>query len=61
MTSIFTVVMDDGDDANELDSFPTHQEALNYLKQQVHDWNHSYKWNKTKNDLQWLLLRMAWS
>ena len=47
MTSIFTVVMDDGDDANELDSFPTHQEALNYLKQQVHDWNHSYKWRKS--------------
>ena len=48
MTSVFTVVMDDGDDANELDSFPTHQEALNYLKQQVHDWNHSDKWDKTK-------------
>ena len=51
MTSIFTVVMDDGDDANELDSFPTHQEALNYLKQQVHDWNHSDKWDKTKKRL----------
>ena len=61
MTSIFTVVMDDGDDANELDSFPTHQEALNYLKQQVHDWNHSDKWDRTKNGLQWLLLKMAWS
>ena len=61
MASIFTVVMDDGDDANELDSFPTHQEALNYLKQQVHDWNHSGKWDRTKNDLQWLLLKMAWS
>ena len=51
MTSIFTVVMDDGDDANELDSFPTHQEALNYLKQQVHDWNHSGKWDRTKKRL----------
>ena len=48
MTSIFTVVMDDGDNANELNSFSTHQEALNYLKQQVHDWNHSDKWDKTK-------------
>ena len=48
MTSIFTVVMDDGDDANEMDSFSTHQEALNYLKRQVHDWNHSDKWDKTK-------------
>ena len=51
MTSIFTVVMDDGDDANELDSFPTHQEALNYLKQKVHDWNHSGKWDNTKKRL----------
>ena len=51
MTSIFTVVMDDGDDANELNSFSTHQEALNYLKQQVHDWSHSDKWNKTKKRL----------
>ena len=51
MTSIFTVVMDDGDDANELDSFLTHQEALNYLKQQVHDWNHSDKWDRTKKRL----------
>ena len=61
MTSIFTIVMDGGDDANELDSLPTHQEALNYLKQQVHDLNHSGKWDRTKNDLQWLLLKMAWS
>ena len=51
MTSIFTVVMDDGDDANELDSFSTHQEALNYLKKQVHDWNHSDKWDRTKKRL----------
>ncbi len=29
--------MDDGDGANELESFPTHKEALDYLKQQVHD------------------------
>jgi hypothetical protein len=48
LTSIFSVVMDDEDDANELNSFSTHQEALNYLKQQVHDWNHSDKWDKTK-------------
>ena len=48
MSSIFTVVMDDGDDANELDSFPTHREALNYLKQQVHDWSHSDKWDRTE-------------
>ena len=40
MTSTFTVVMDDGDDANELESFASHKEALDYLKQQVHDWNH---------------------
>ena len=51
MTSVFTVVMDDGDDANELDSFPTHQEALNYLKQQVHDWNYSDKWDEIKKRL----------
>jgi hypothetical protein len=31
MSSLFTVVMDDGDDANELESFPTHDEAFEYL------------------------------
>ena len=51
MPSIYTVVMDDGDDANELESFPTHKEALDYLKQQVHDWNNTGKWDKTKKRL----------
>ena len=51
MASIYTVVMDDGDDANELESFPTHNEALDYLKQQVHDWNHTDKWDKIKKRL----------
>ena len=61
MTSIFTVVMDDGDDANELDSFSTHQEALNYLKQQVHVGTIQTNGIRLKKDLQWLLQRMAWS
>ena len=51
MPSIYTVVMDDGDDANELESFPTHKEALDYLKQQVYDWNNTGKWDKTKKSL----------
>ena len=55
MTSTFTVVMDDGDDANELESFPSHKEALDYLKQQVHDWNHTDKWDKTKDRLEMVI------
>ena len=55
MTSTFTVVMDDGDDANELESFPSHEEALDYLKQQVHDWNHTDKWDKTKDRLEMVI------
>ena len=51
MSTLFTVVMDDGDEANELESFPTHYEALDYLKQQVHDWNHTDKWDKIKKRL----------
>ena len=51
MPSIYTVVMDDGDGANELESFPTHKEALDYLKQQVHDWNNTDKWDMTKKRL----------
>ena len=51
MASIFTVVMDNGDDANELESFSTHKEALDYLKQQVHYWNNTDKWDKTKERL----------
>ena len=51
MSTLFTVVMDDGDEANELESFPTHNEALDYLKQQVHDWNHTDKWDKIKKRL----------
>ncbi|MDA7435358.1 hypothetical protein N8537_03400 [Synechococcus sp. AH-601-J22] len=52
MRTLFTVVMDDGDEANELESFPTHNEALDYLKQQVHDWNHTDNGIKSKKDLQ---------
>ena len=55
MTSTFTVVMDDGDDANELKSFPSHKEALDYLQQQVHDWNHTDKWDKTKDRLEMVI------
>ena len=55
MTSTFTVVMDDGDDANELESFASHKEALDYLKQQVHDWNHTDKWDKTKDRLEMVI------
>jgi hypothetical protein len=51
MNNLFTVVMDDGDEANELESFPSHNEALDYLKQQVNDWNHTDKWDKTKKRL----------
>ena len=55
MTSTFTVVMDDGDDANELESFSSHEEALDYLRQQVYDWNHTDKWNKTKDRLEMVI------
>tara|TARA_B100001063_G_C16232506_1_gene296991 strand:- start:91 stop:360 length:270 start_codon:yes stop_codon:yes gene_type:complete len=51
MTSNFSVVVDDGDDAKDLNSFSAHQEALNYLKQQGHNWNHLDKWDKTKKRL----------
>tara|TARA_B100000482_G_C12350760_1_gene196802 strand:- start:269 stop:382 length:114 start_codon:yes stop_codon:yes gene_type:complete len=37
MSNLFTVAMDDGDEANELESFPTHNEALDYINQQVDD------------------------
>ncbi len=51
MSNLFTVAMDDGDEANELESFPTHNEALDYINQQVDDWNHTDKWDKTRKRL----------
>ncbi len=43
--------MDDVDSANELESFPTHKDAFDYLKQQAHDWSNTDKWDKTNNRL----------
>ena len=55
MASVYTVVMDDVDNAIELESFPTHKEALDYLKQQVHDWNNTDRWDKTKKRLEMVI------
>jgi hypothetical protein len=47
-TTFYSVVYDNGDDAQELEQFDSHSDALAYLKKEADEWVNGTSWDEEK-------------